>query len=362
MGMAPPGITPSFNINAASSQGTGLMNPAALPVSLPPIPPPSALVSPSIQAAAPQGFPTPPTLPEVPPPHMVAPYLYAQFPKPSPPQVFQPPTPPPAQPPPASQQPAPPQAAPVERKTKPAPPKVDKGVLSDEVIKRLNDRLNSEDAMTRMDAAGDLMALMQRNPELSSDPTYGPIIDAFADKIMADPSEMVRMPGLMIYQLGLDKTPTQFTMKRLQELSKQQDNDPLTPDTGEADMASQIVTQLSDPAAATPEPKEKSLTGQASEAEAGADPQQASPAAGAASVESAAPSPEVQPTPSNPAQAQPLQPPTTGALTTVQHPGGQAALSGNQLDLTSQAQQMGSLPSSPQQIGQQLNLREGLAR
>jgi hypothetical protein len=338
------------------------MNPPAqsLPSTLPPLPPPSTFLNQSAAAQPAQSIPMSTTLPEIPPPHMVAPYTYLQLPKAAPPQIFQPQTPPPAPklptPPPINKQPAPPPPPkpqpqpqpPVEKKPKPSA-KVDKGVLADDVVKRLNDKLNSEDAMARLDAAGDLMALLQRNPDLGSDPTYKPIVDAFVDKIIADPSEMVRMPALMILQLGLDKNPTTYTNNRLQELANQSTtSDTGMPDTGEAKMAKDGLATLN-----TPEPAatEKGMTDPANSNAVGTAPNPPAQTPGAKPSQSPQPAQQA----SAPAAHQtPLKlpdfiPPATGAQP------------GNQLNVSSPSQQVAPAQQAPQ-AGQNLNIREGIQR
>jgi hypothetical protein len=366
-------------------------------------------------------------LPDLPPPHMVAPYIYTQFPKAAPPQIFQPQPPPPQ--PPVNRQPAPP--PPVEKKAQPAA-NVDKGALTDDVVKRLNDKLNSEDAFVRMDAAGDFMALMQRNPQLSEDPATAAIVDAFGDKIMADPSEMVRMPALMMYQLGLDKKPTQYTSSRLQELAVPTPNtDPTVPDTGEDEMATTIVQQLNNPEATitgqeqpapSPEKEGKKKGGAEQQPPAAPVAQQApqnilpdfipsqnptqNSSAGTAVPTGPPPATTNDPTAGlppelmqqlqqaagaqapagNTAQAPGLPPELLQQLQQLGAPSGaqppvpntipngmppimpnqpqapSGAIPGNQLNLTSPAQQMGPLPQSPPPAGQNLNIQEGRQR
>ena len=91
-------------------------------------------------------------------------------------------------------------------------------IMSDIRIKDLNDRLNSYDTKMRSDAALDLFKILEQNPSISTDPVYQPYIDAFAQKIIQDPSPLVAEPLLLAMQLGYFKNPSPQVMGRLQNL------------------------------------------------------------------------------------------------------------------------------------------------
>lgn len=380
--------------------------PGNLNTPLPEIPPPSALwnppstpvMSPMAYYYAPYQTNTPsPSMPgalaEIPPPHMVAPYLYTQFPKLAPPQIFQPQTPP--MPPQAPQPPQPPVATPQQQPPMQAPPQPQQQPVApqppaqqqppanniptpgpyDDVIKRLNAKLNSENPNVRMDGGTDLLQLLQRNAKLGSDPGFKPYTDAFVDKIMADPSEMARMPGLMILQLGLDKPPTTFSKNRLQELAHKRDNtDYSMPDTGEVSMANDILTMLDQPA-----PPPKAITPPAAAPAA----QQANPGALPDFTTPATPNGPMMPAASSQSMPQMTAPPASmppqeafptpvaqqaspGPLPNFTTPAMQNSPvmpnAGGQLNVTSPPppqMQMSPLMAPPGGAGQQFNIQEG---
>lgn len=335
-------------------------------VNLPPLPPPSALLA-TGNNLQPTGSSvlSATTPPEIPPPHMVAPYVYAQFPKAQPPQTFQPPTSPPVQQQPATQpQPAPQQRAPVPRKEQ-APVKLE-GPLNDQVVKDLNDRLNTvtgpSAANIRMEAAADLMKILEKNPELANDPTYKPTLDAFMDKIMADPNEMVRTMGEMILQLGLLKNPSSYTVGKLQELANSKpDPGSLMPDTGEASAATGILSQLNNPAQQT---QEKAFSPQAGDNNQAAM-QVAGIAPGVMSAEGVSDTPiPSQASPTNEALPDIPQSLTgnTSPSTSIQTappaiPTNPMPPSGSQLNMVSPATAQAPLSD---QVGQNLNIQEGI--
>lgn len=180
---------------------------------------------PSIPTA--QSVPLNSPLPDIPPPHMAAPYVFyrppMQRPQPQyPPQM--PPQTPPQQPPPVQQQPPAPPPQPQQPPQKPQPqgptaPLPGVG-LDDATINKLNERLNSESDTIRADAAIDFFKILEKNPGLADNPTYKPYVDAFMEKILNDPSPVVRQGGLLALELGHVKNPSPNTRSRLDVLAK----------------------------------------------------------------------------------------------------------------------------------------------
>jgi hypothetical protein len=91
-------------------------------------------------------------------------------------------------------------------------------IMNDTRIKDLNDRLNSYNTQIRSDAALDLFKILEQTPGIATDPVYQPYIDAFAQKIVQDPSPLVRQPLLLAMELGYLKNPSEKVMGRLQNL------------------------------------------------------------------------------------------------------------------------------------------------
>lgn len=207
-----------------------------------------------------------PPLPEIPPPHIAAPWVYLQRGN-NPPQLPQ--TPygqgyPAAssqsqaqgkfpqssnqgqQPPPMQQQPPQPPVPPPQPQQQQQPPQppqqkkpsvdLDEGVLSDEIIKKLNKRLEDPEEEVRADATIDLFKILEKHPQLADDPNYKPYIDAFAEKIMQDPSPVVRAGGELILKMGEIPNPSPLVQTRLKELSTKDDL------TSEGGIASDILS------------------------------------------------------------------------------------------------------------------------
>ncbi|WP_373533197.1 hypothetical protein [Vampirovibrio sp.] len=190
-----------------------------------------------------------PNLAEVPSPYMVAPWLYLA--KPAAPQLppaapLYPPMYPPN--PAASMQPQqPPMQAPVQQKgpqqppappVPPAPPPqqppaqppatqpkgpttpLDDGGLTDTQIQSLNDRLNSDSEDTRADAAMELFKILDKDPTLSTRAPYNQYVNAFMEKIMKDPSAVVRTAGELAMQTGRVKQPSEGLKNQITVLNK----------------------------------------------------------------------------------------------------------------------------------------------
>ena len=94
------------------------------------------------------------------------------------------------------------------------------GALDDAMITKLNEKLNSLDDNQRSDAAIDFYKILEKNPGLADNPQYKPYVDAFMDKIMNDPSALVRQAGLLAVETGAVKHASTGTQSKLQELSK----------------------------------------------------------------------------------------------------------------------------------------------
>jgi len=158
-------------------------------------------------------------------------------------QPQQPPQPPPAQPKQPPQQPPQQPQQPQQKGQDNAPKgRLDEfdGALSDTVVKSLNKQLNDPDEGTRASAATDLCNILQKHPTMATNPAYKPYINAFMDKIMSDPSSLVRGVGEMTLQLGHVKEPTEKVRTTLKKLSMKDDANL----TKENDQASSILTGL----------------------------------------------------------------------------------------------------------------------
>lgn len=245
-------------------------------------------IAPDVMAAANNAACCPPTVPEcattpmlhthpialadpmaaIPTPQQIAPHVFFNYPannnaqfaqqprqmqQPYPPQQLQPPVqqqPPQQQPPQQPQQPQPkaPQPPPQQPPQQPqqqqgqvkGPFDEFDGALSDEVVKNLNRQLNDPDEVTRATAATDLYNILQKHPKIADAQGYKPYVDAFMEKIMSDPSSLVRGVGEMTMQLGLIKNPSDPVKNHLKSLSKKDD----TNLTKENDQASSILTGL----------------------------------------------------------------------------------------------------------------------
>ena len=173
----------------------------------------------------------------IPPPQVLAPHVFmnampaATVPMQPQPAMARPPAPP--MPPPAP--PQPPAPAPAQPK---APVDPFDGALTDEIVKALNRQLNDPDEVTRASAATDLSKILEKHPGLSDSPEYKPIVDAFMEKIMKDPSTLVRGMGEMAFQLGVVPNPSEGVRSQLKSISKKDDKNL----TKENDLASSILT------------------------------------------------------------------------------------------------------------------------
>ncbi len=376
MGIQSPIGNPSsaLGMQGAFASGNGVSNP------LPPLPPPPA----SVQNTS--NFPISGSLPEIVPPHMAAPYLFTQFPKaPRPPAPLpaQPPQPPPQ--PPVQQAPPPPQA-PQEPPAQPQPKgptaTVDGGALTDATIRSLNERLNSETETSRADAAIDFFKILEKNPALADDPTYKPYVDAFLEKILKDPSPIVRQGGELALQLDLAKNPSQGILDELQKLT--QKSGLLNIESG---VASEILSKLQNGGGASEKADPAQKMGQNTDPKASGLTKKPSLPVKIQGQKPAAfqPKPQAAQT-AQPAPAQPQAPqqnasaPDEAALMQalqgmMQQPGGAGGLPGMQggnqaappempqvggrLDVTSP--QQATQAANPQQMaGQQLNVVQGM--
>lgn len=211
---------------------------------------------------------------DVPSPYMVAPWVYLAKPQHPPvpqqplqmaqqpmqpwPPVQQPaaaqpkmptPTPPPPpqpypqaqpqQPPQQPQQPQPPaqQQPPTQPKTPTAP--LEGSGLSDSVIRSLNTRLNDDNEDTRADAAMDLFKILDKDPTLAERDPYNKYVNAFMEKIMKDPSPVVRGAGELALQMGRVKNPSPGIKEQIKKLDLNPGNL-----TGEGSIISTLVGQI----------------------------------------------------------------------------------------------------------------------
>lgn len=140
-----------------------------------------------------------------------------------PPQQQLPPQQPPRQQPPAPPQQQQPPVQPPAANAANKPPvtqQLGSGTLDDAKVRNLNTRLNSGSATERSDASMDFFNLLQANPGLADNPQYKPYVDAFMEKILNDPSALVRQAGLLAMETGLLKNPSNNTRQILGNLSK----------------------------------------------------------------------------------------------------------------------------------------------
>jgi hypothetical protein len=387
------GTPASFNTQSYIIPLSGAAGPA---VGIPELPSPAQL-APSVMAAANAAPTCPPLWPPcatgpmlhthpialadpmaaIPTPQQLAPHVFMNGGNPTASPAPQPPV---SQPPP---QPKQPQAPPAPPAPAPAPPKpkapIDEfdGVLSDELVKTLNRQLNDPDEITRATAATDLSKILQDHPKLADSPDYKPTIDAFMEKIMKDPSTLVRGMGEMTFQLGAVKNPSEPVRNQLKGLAKKDDKNL----TKESEQASSILAGLE---SGTLGKDLQNLTGKKS-AKPGAKPdaKAGSPANPAAQTPPVAPSPEVNPTEtagipgappgaaqslasadpgaaSVPASANAYYPPAMPA-----YPQGPAAAGANQpafgsrLNVVSSPQVTGAIAGTAPQAGQRFNVYEG---
>lgn len=174
-----------------------------------PISPASPQVPPTFKPNIPQSVPQnvpqtaqPATYPSIPDPWVTPPV--ATNPPASPPMT---PSTPPSSPP----SPAPAIPAPVD-----LPPDV-RG-FDDGIMRSLNLRLEDPDWMRRADAANDYFIILSGNPNLEKRPQFKPYVDAFALKILRDPSSVVHEAMLRAMQVGYYRYPSPEVLNELNRL------------------------------------------------------------------------------------------------------------------------------------------------
>jgi hypothetical protein len=182
------------------------------------------------------GVPYVESVAEIPPPHMVAPWLYIPRPNQMPTSPYgnqnlngqnglngmngqngmqgQQPQQPPQQP-----QQQPPQQPPQQPQQKAPSANLD-AEFNDVTINSLNERLNNPNEDIRADAAMDLYKILEGSPTLVDNPNYAKYINAFMDKIMQDPSPIVRGAGEFILEMGKVPNPSDLVKSRLKSLSE----------------------------------------------------------------------------------------------------------------------------------------------
>jgi|GEM_PF-6944109 len=97
------------------------------------------------------------------------------------------------------------------------PPPTIRG-FDDNVIRTLNIRLEDPDWMRRTDASNDFYIILGANPNLEKRKQYKKYVDAFALKIMRDPSAVVHEPMLRAMQVGYYRYPSKPVLAELQRL------------------------------------------------------------------------------------------------------------------------------------------------
>jgi hypothetical protein len=90
--------------------------------------------------------------------------------------------------------------------------------FDDNIIRSLNIRLEDPDWMRRADAANDYFIILSGNPNLEKRPQYKPYVDAFALKILRDPSSVVHEAMLRAMQVGYYRYPNPEILNELNRL------------------------------------------------------------------------------------------------------------------------------------------------
>jgi hypothetical protein len=90
--------------------------------------------------------------------------------------------------------------------------------FDDNIIRSLNKRLEDPDWMRRTDAANDYFIILSANPNLEKRPEYKPYVDAFALKILRDPSAVVHEAMLRAMQVGYYRYPSPEVLNELYRL------------------------------------------------------------------------------------------------------------------------------------------------
>jgi len=150
----------------------------------------------------------PASAPSMPDPWLKPPATTAPLanPLPSPPVATTPPTSPPI----------PPSTSPAIPTPVDLPPDV-RG-FDDGIIRSLNLRLEDPDWMRRADAANDYFIILSGNPNLEKRPQFKPYVDAFALKILRDPSSVVHEAMLRAMQVGYYRYPSPEVLNELNRL------------------------------------------------------------------------------------------------------------------------------------------------
>ena len=85
-------------------------------------------------------------------------------------------------------------------------------------MRSLNLRLEDPDWMRRADAANDYFIILSGNPNLEKRPQFKPYVDAFALKILRDPSSVVHEAMLRAMQVGYYRYPSPEVLNELNRL------------------------------------------------------------------------------------------------------------------------------------------------
>ena len=90
--------------------------------------------------------------------------------------------------------------------------------FDDGIMRSLNLRLEDPDWMRRADAANDYFIILSSNPNLEKRPQFKPYVDAFALKILRDPSSVVHEAMLRAMQVGCYRYPSPEVLNELNRL------------------------------------------------------------------------------------------------------------------------------------------------
>lgn len=90
--------------------------------------------------------------------------------------------------------------------------------FDDGIMRSLNLRLEDPDWMRRVDAANDFFIILSANPNLEKRPQFKPYVDAFALKILRDPSAVVHEAMLRAMQVGCYRYPSPEVLNELNRL------------------------------------------------------------------------------------------------------------------------------------------------
>lgn len=118
-----------------------------------------------------------------------------------------------------SQQPSVPPAPPAKKSVPPT--SLLGSTLEHDTVIDINEKLNSKNPDTRAEGAMDFYKILEQKPDLADkESPYRPLVDAFITKILRDPNDVVRQPGLLAFETGLYHYPNPKISGLLNELAE----------------------------------------------------------------------------------------------------------------------------------------------